>query len=760
MRGTGPLWAVLCFRYWIEPRHLIILLATGILFLITTEIVQHYHRPKAYTAEEIHNWIPLRQRVDNPAIGFDNPIREWQQDAVGRGSFVETVLARVLIDCEPAVGIVAGFGEGKSSVLNLIGQSMERGGRVIAVPFRSWLPGTETKFVESLFESAVAAIRKRFFLVQWRTPLMKYGRAISGVVPRPWGSLRELIPAESQVQQIEELTTLFSRLPTRVVFLLDEVDRMHQEELAVLLKVLRGAPEIPNLSYICAFSNKALARIISPSDCDYGIKYLEKFFPVQLPLPGLDEDLRHSVFLDQIDAILEIQQPSLTGNLRTSFNSAVDALWHQVIKYQLTNFRSLGLLLRAFGTSLHLLHLEVNAFDLLVIELVRLLLPSTHEFVYRNGQYFYEPTRRIEKWTGEIGFTTEERERASKAALDSHFVELSPPDRRLALNLLARVFPSVNSYARDKLSGLGPVILMETGAERRISDSDFFPKYFIYSVPATMFGEVEMSKFLKAIRSADEKTTASLLTSTFPPAEKRDDLRRIDFLRRLETHIEDIPDKQAEWLAYTVAKATSEMLSDHIVYIRAQRFVLSVAAKFQGDAKLQSALSNLIACAGSDRFASDIVASSTSERDKNQIITDWKGVSEESLNEAFGDRMKARYPLGRMNLPELNRDDMLAFSRWRVFAPNDASHISNFFRGVFDAADENVVRFLKWLLGAGVVYQGGAIKFMEYLYPPEDIVERLKKADMSGKQWDSEQAAAISRFRQAWREERGTDTQL
>jgi hypothetical protein len=55
---------------------------------------------------------------------------------------------------EPAIGITADFGEGKSSVLHLIRDSFNRGERAIAVPFRTWLPGTEEAFVDSLFGTA------------------------------------------------------------------------------------------------------------------------------------------------------------------------------------------------------------------------------------------------------------------------------------------------------------------------------------------------------------------------------------------------------------------------------------------------------------------------------------------------------------------------------------------------------------------------------------------------------------------------------
>jgi hypothetical protein len=93
------------------------------------------------------------------AINFDKPIESWEQDAVGRDEFVKTVLTRVLGDCEPALGITADFGEGKSSVLHLVRVSIERGGKANRGAFSDLAGGNEKTFVESLFATAIPPIR-------------------------------------------------------------------------------------------------------------------------------------------------------------------------------------------------------------------------------------------------------------------------------------------------------------------------------------------------------------------------------------------------------------------------------------------------------------------------------------------------------------------------------------------------------------------------------------------------------------------------
>lgn len=219
VRGTSLVWAVATMCYWMERAHLLLCIVAGLAFHSCTAIVQARRKGELISTSEIASWVHRISRGNLSEISFDKPIEKWEQDAIGRGQFVETILTHVLADSEPALGITADFGEGKSSVLHLVRVSIEQGGKAIAVPFRTWLPGNEKTFVESLFATAMGAIRERYFLPPWRSTFKHYGRAVLEVLPKPWGFLSDCLSANSQSTQINEMTDLFRRLPIRVVFL-------------------------------------------------------------------------------------------------------------------------------------------------------------------------------------------------------------------------------------------------------------------------------------------------------------------------------------------------------------------------------------------------------------------------------------------------------------------------------------------------------------------------------------------------------------
>ena len=145
-------------------------------------------------------------------------------------------------------------------------------------------------------------------------------------------------------------------------------------------------------------------------------------------------------------------------------------------------------------------------------------------------------------------------------------------------------------------------------------------------------------KWMTSSRQSTKLTNVgigSVLDTTLPDNEP-DDLRRIHFLRRLRTRVAEIPAKQARLLAVAMAERTLGMLSDHIAYQVLKGDVLALAAHFQGTPKLQEVLAEVVQAAGSDMFASDIVYSSVSAREKADEITNWNGFDAEEIKKAFG----------------------------------------------------------------------------------------------------------------------------
>jgi hypothetical protein len=265
------------------------------------------------------SWIPLClcllltglhiQRVERMAQASDStgpsnldvPIGSWSEDKLHRELIVESLESEIAEKCARVLALIAPYGDGKTSVLNLLEFTLKANQGIRVVRYSSWLPGSEEILVATFFNSIVQTLEKDFLLGKARKDFIKYARSVANIIPSATGKMfREWFREPSQSEQISELKRIIREFPVRVVVLVDDVDRMHQGELQALLKLIRGISDFSNMTYVCAFHMAALVKAMNPLVGDAS-EYLEKFFPIKYPLPPIDTFVLTSEFmLDRI----------------------------------------------------------------------------------------------------------------------------------------------------------------------------------------------------------------------------------------------------------------------------------------------------------------------------------------------------------------------------------------------------------------------------------------------------------------------------
>src|SRR5262249_47795550 len=156
------------------------------------------------------------------------------------------------------------------------------------------------------------------------------------------------------------LSDSLRRLPRRIVVLLDDMDRLHAEELRAVLKVVRGATAFPNLSYVCAFSRVAIDTMRSETGIETIGDYYENFFPVSHLLPKPEGDFLFSI----LDAGLgRVFADWFEGpDEKSKFQKQLKDVWEDVLSRILTNLRKIILVVNNVEVAARPVSREVNAF--------------------------------------------------------------------------------------------------------------------------------------------------------------------------------------------------------------------------------------------------------------------------------------------------------------------------------------------------------------------------------------------------------------
>lgn len=224
--------------------------------------------------------------MDSPAWDprQDRPITSGAADCLDRGPFVESLVRALVHDPSPdpnatrqatgyVVGLTGRWGLGKSSILSLLSERLGSMDRVIVATFNPWLFRGRDELLSGFFaalkgsmgrKSALDTTKLEAALERYQGAIDLAGHGIAALVDaygaagvatvgwRKWGrKLRQGLPrARTKTPEDErsalELAIKSSR--SAVVVLIDDLDRLEDEEVRAVAQLIKAVGDIRGVS--------------------------------------------------------------------------------------------------------------------------------------------------------------------------------------------------------------------------------------------------------------------------------------------------------------------------------------------------------------------------------------------------------------------------------------------------------------------------------------------------------------------------------
>lgn len=320
------------------------------------------------------------------------------------------------------VALTGPWGNGKTTTLEYLAQEQRADDPLSITYFEPLIYENPDDLVRSFYNKIIAAVGKKDRDTAKRLgKLLKalsigsrgVGFAAEVIIPSAglWstiGSITSLFAAASPaVKEAAELTKEFEKGPrspeklladarnvmanskTRVIVLIDEVDRLIPREIQNIFRLIRMIANFPNVTYLVAFDREmvveALAQHFVQSDNSRrtGSHYLEKIFQLEIPLPHPDRSLVRRVLLDELQKILDSH---LAGTFKISDEDA-NRFALVLDRCLIEGFRNLRVVKR-FWSQLNTLLPEVkgnvNLGDFLILEGLRACDPRGYGALKEN----------------------------------------------------------------------------------------------------------------------------------------------------------------------------------------------------------------------------------------------------------------------------------------------------------------------------------------------------------------------------------------
>lgn len=411
----------------------------------------------------------------------DRPIETEKEDTLGRIYFARRlaeVAALARAERGLVIGLVAPWGEGKSSVLELarsvLLRDYQKSARV--VEFNPWLWSGTGQLVGQFFgELTRVAKTERESWAKIAPLLERYGELLSsaGNIPGPqsgWVKLtsgvvtlggkvaRRHVPDHADLEKwrhaIRDAITkqALSGLP-RLVVVMDDLDRLLDSEIRDVAQLVKLTADFPHTVYILAYDRLRVEKALTSSGD--GRSYLEKIVQIPLTLPSPDPQSLRQVVEDALSvAIRPLRAAGLWERGRWN------RLYRDAFRGYLRTLRDAKRFANGLLVSVIQIGSEVDGVDLVSVTALRIFAPDVYDRM-RVDRDLFVPRR------GPGKLSKEER----LAQLNELLEPIEPRRRELARAILADLFPQMEATLSDERLGDPP-------APPRIGDPDSYWRYF------------------------------------------------------------------------------------------------------------------------------------------------------------------------------------------------------------------------------------------------------------------------------------------
>ena len=238
------------------------------------------------------------------------------------------------------VGVIAPWGRGKSSFINLLRKQLEEDGGII-VSFNPRGSKSVSSIPEDFFDAFAKELSRHY--LGFGLLLARYTKHL-GLLnqyewTRPLGSLLTLVlPGKEQ----EAVNRTLRELDKRVYVLLGDLDRLSGEEILEVLKLMDRNASFSNTVFIVAY-DKAYVNNVLKKHLDHGLNhsFIDKYISWEIPLPEPDKEM--------LELLMKIAFPMKVKDANSDVYEEIRRGWKEVGNTVIESLNSVRDLKRYFN---------------------------------------------------------------------------------------------------------------------------------------------------------------------------------------------------------------------------------------------------------------------------------------------------------------------------------------------------------------------------------------------------------------------------
>ena len=476
------------------------------------------------TSQEVMDSNNMKHSDEEPIesnFHDDLPIVHPNQDLFGYGSFANTIAKCILGTKRPNGGVIAihgPWGCGKSSLVNLVCHNIRNqryqdlSKRPIIIPFNSWCYRTEKGIVSGFFKEFQSG------LISWEADRVSSNARIDQSFVTDLTFLIGGLYAISQGVDIDSLIGVkntFSKFKkfilkkirrkqkldnrgleglqfeigqklresgVRVLIVIDDVDRLSQEEARSIFRLIKSVGRIENVMYLVAYDRKIAEEMFDKDYTSEGSHYLEKIIQASFDLSEPSQST--------IINILNSRFKDIFGSKMFLTKRRTYDVVHEVVVPEMKNLRSVHRLANMLSVTYQSVEWNVDLPDFIALETFRLFHPNLYQAI----------RSRRSALTRSVQYTSGTSSQSSDNEIEDIYLLGEPAESRPRLKrCLISIFPSVVRTFSTPRS----VDLRRWEDEKRVRSAIHFDTYFRFSISDDVVSNEEFQEFARNASNED-----------------------------------------------------------------------------------------------------------------------------------------------------------------------------------------------------------------------------------------------------------------
>lgn len=264
-----------------------------------------------------------------------------------------------------SIGVNGKWGSGKTSYINLILENLSPDEYDI-IKFNP----RGSKDVSTIQEDALNLLSEKLkvYYIGLSSLFKDYINALQLIDSTGW--LEKAFSAYSHSDagnKKNRLNETLKNLPKKVVFVIDDFDRLTREEIIEVLKLLDNNADFSNIIYVTAYDKDYVEKQFAENNASQEHCYfVDKFFNVEWNVPLRYYYYIYDYIITQLDSIVDTTQ---FGYDISEIKSA--GFYQNIVKKHIPTMRDAKRLINLFQSDYQPVHGEVDVIDFLLITIIK-----------------------------------------------------------------------------------------------------------------------------------------------------------------------------------------------------------------------------------------------------------------------------------------------------------------------------------------------------------------------------------------------------